>query len=141
MRHKSNGWEGWTEQRLKDLEKKGNIKVITQLEDKPKKKRAKYGNKKVEYDGHTFDSKKEYKRYRELLLLLKAFEIAQLELQVPYELNEGGTHSLKYVADFVYMIPSTGEKIVEDCKGFKTKTYLKKKRLMKKVYGIEIKET
>lgn len=105
------------------------------------KKRSKYNNKKHIVDDIEFDSVKEAKRYSELKLLLKAGMIGLLELQVPFELNEGGSHSLKYIADFVYLDAKTGEKIVEDCKGFKTKEYLKKRRLMKKVYGITIKET
>lgn len=67
--------------------------------------------------------------------------IGLLEMQVPFELNPGGTHSLKYIADFVYYDSLTGERVVEDAKGFRTREYLKKRRLMKKVLGIEIKET
>ncbi len=92
-------------------------------------------------DGIVFDSEREAKRYGELKLLLKAGEIWLLETQVSFELNEGGSHSLKYIADFVYLDSRTGEKIIEDCKGFRTKEYLKKRRLMKKIYGIQILET
>jgi hypothetical protein len=60
---------------------------------------------------------------------------------VPFELNEGGTHSYKYVADFVYLDARTGQKIVEDTKGHRTREYIKKRRLMKKVWGIEITES
>ena len=139
-----NSWHDWNEDKLLELKEKGTIKgykVVSKKEEKPKSKRAKYSNDKVEYDGHLFDSKKEYKRYRELLLLLKAGKIGYLNLQVPYELNEGGTHSLKYVADFVYTDAVTGEKVVEDTKGFRTAVYKKKRRLMKKVHNIIIKET
>ena len=110
--------------------------------EKPKEaKKSKYNAIKTEVDGKVFDSIKEANRYKELKLLLKSGAIGFLELQVPYELNEGGSHSLKYVADFVYIDATTGKKIVEDCKGFKTDVYKKKKRLMKKVHGIVIKET
>lgn len=105
------------------------------------KKLSKYGNKKTEVDGIKFDSAKEAKRYSELKLLLKAGKIRLLELQKEYELNQGGTHSLKYVADFEYTDSETGERITEDCKGFKTATYKKKNRLMKKIYNIIIFET
>lgn len=88
-----------------------------------------------------FHSTKEANRYSTLKILLKAGEIGFLELQVPYELNPGGEFSYKYIADFVYIDARTGDKIVEDCKGFRTAEYKKKRRLMKKVYGIEIKET
>ena len=73
--------------------------------------------------------------------MLKAGEIAFLARQVEYELNTGGSHSLRYIADFQYTDVRTGKVIVEDTKGFKTRDYLRKKKLMKKVHGIEIKET
>jgi len=76
-----------------------------------------------------------------LQLLLKAGEIGFLKLQVEYELNDGGTHSLKYIADFVYVDARTGKTIVEDCKGMRTATYKKKRRLMKKLFNITILET
>lgn len=131
---------------ISDLEKRqaaGKIRgfVIPQKQEPPAKKKSKYGANKKEVDGIRFDSEKEAKRYQELKLLQKAGVIGLLELQVPYELNEGGTHSLRYIADFVYMVSETGEKVVEDAKGFRTKEYKKKRRLMKKIYGIKIKES
>lgn len=136
----------FTEDDLKKLQQEGKIRGYRFTDNKPtpqktSKRITKYGNKKVMCDGHVFDSKKEAKRYKELLLLLKAGEIGYLELQVPYELNEGGTHSLRYIADFVYVESRTGQRIVEDAKGYRTTVYKKKKRLMKKVHGIEIKES
>ena len=103
------------------------------------KKKGKYGNKKVDYDGYIFDSQKECARYLELKMLVAIGEVTDLKLQVPYELNEGGTHSYKYIADFVYM--RGGKEVVEDVKGYKTVIYKKKKKLMLKIYGIEILET
>lgn len=129
----------WTTAQLNDLIKAGKVKGVVIPEKKSK--RAKYSNEKVEYAGKVFDSKKEYARYRELELQLKKGIIGFLECQVPYELNEGGTHSLKYIADFRYVDAQTGQTIVEDSKGFKTREYLKKRRLMKKIYNITIKET
>jgi len=105
------------------------------------KKKSKYNNKKCVVDEIEFDSIKEANRYKELKILRKIGAIAFLELQVPFELNDGGTHSLKYIADFVYTDSVTGQKVVEDCKGMRTSIYKKKKRLMKKVHGIEILET
>lgn len=117
-----------------------NPKPVQLPVEQPKKKRSKYGNEKHEVDGIMFDSKKEANRYGELKLMLKVGIIGLLELQVPFELNPGGTHSLKYIADFTYIISATGEKVVEDAKGHRTREYLKKRRLMKKVHNIEIKE-
>ena len=85
-----------------------------------------------------FDSKKEAKRYKELRLLLKSGEIGFLARQVQYELNEGGSHSLIYIADFQYTTKE-GELIVEDVKGVLTREFKKKRMLMKKIHGIDIK--
>ncbi len=135
---------------LEQAKKKGHIRGYTVREcrapaagnvPKGQKKRSKYGSKKVVVDGIQFDSQKEAARYKELLLLLKAGHIGLLRRQVEYELNPGGTHSLKYIADFVYMQAYTGIEVVEDCKGFRTAEYRKKRRLMKKVHGIKIFET
>lgn len=131
---------------LSDLKKSAcariNQKVIEELENpKKSRKKSKYGNSQTEVDGIIFDSKKEADRYRDLSFLLKRGIIGLLRLQVPYELNEGGSHSLKYIADFVYIIAETGQEIVEDTKGHRTKDYIRKRRLMKKVHGIIIKET
>lgn len=127
---------------LDDLKKTAcaplNQKVFEEVE-KPKKK-SKYSNTKTEVDGIVFDSVKEANRYKELRLLLKVGEIGLLKRQVEYELNPGGSYSLKYISDFEYTIAATGEQVVEDVKGFRTKEYLKKRRLMKKVHGIEIVE-
>jgi hypothetical protein len=120
--------------------KVNNPEPVPQAAQEQPKRKSKYGNNKKEVDGIVFASEKEAMRYGELKIMLKAGIIGLLELQVPYELNPGGTHSLKYIADFVYIIRATGEKIVEDAKGHRTREYIKKRRLMKKVHGIEIQE-
>ena len=103
------------------------------------KKKSKYSNVKVEFDGFIFDSIKERNRYIDLRMLRTIGEITNLRLQVAYELNEGGSHSLEYVADFVYI--RNGQEIVEDVKGYRTQVYRKKRRLMLQIFGIEILET
>lgn len=117
-----------------------NQDVIAAVEGE-KPKRSKYGNEKTEVCGELFDSKREAEDYKILLLRQKAGEIGLIRRQVDYELNLGGTHSLIYRADFVYIETATGETMVQDSKGMRTKDYKKKRRLMKKVHGIIIKET
>src|ERR1700710_2686015 len=61
-------------------------------------KKSKYGAKSViieQPDGTTlrFASKWEYHVYQQLKLRELIGEIADLRLQVPYEINEGGSHS------------------------------------------------
>lgn len=107
--------------------------------------RSKYGNRKVIREGMTFDSVKEYKRYRELLLLQNAGAITGLQRQVKYELiptqRIGGKvaeRACTYIADFVYQ--ENGETVVEDTKGFKTPEYIIKRKLMLWIHHIRIKE-
>lgn len=95
----------------------------------------KYHNKKTMVDGIKFDSKAEAKRYMELKLLLKAKKIAQLELQPKFELlpkytnNKGEKiRAIIYKADFSYC--QNGKKIVEDVKGYETKEFKLKKKLL-----------
>lgn len=107
--------------------------------------RSKYNSRKVVVDGIEFDSKKEAKRFRELCLLEKAGKITELERQVKFELipsqridGKVVERACTYVADFVYK--QDGRQIVEDTKGFKTKDYIIKRKLMLWVHGIQIKE-
>lgn len=118
---------------------------------------SKYHNKKVTFDGMVFDSKKEKKRYCELSFLQKAGKIKNLQCQVKYILipaqkeppiigPRGGIRpgrtierECAYLADFVY-INESGRTVVEDTKGFKTKEYVIKRKLMLHLYGIRIHE-
>lgn len=92
----------------------------------------------------TFDSKKEAKRYQELILMQKAGIITDLKRQVPFtlvpvfSLNKNRYRPLIYIADFVYK--ENGIKVVEDTKGFRTDVYKIKKKLMAYIHQIEIKE-
>ena len=98
----------------------------------------KYNNKKVTIDGHTFASTLEANRYCQLKLLQRAEEISNLQLQVPFILQEsfkknGKTYRpIIYIADFVYT--EKGKTIVEDTKGIKTETFKIKQKLFEKRY-------
>ena len=105
----------------------------------------KYLSKKTVVDGITFDSKKESLRYLELKRKQELGQISNLELQPSFLLQEkfkrdGKTYRpIVYVADFRYI--ENGKIIVEDVKGFKTKEYqLKKKMLLYKYEGFEFRE-
>ena len=120
---------------------------------------SKYRNEKTVIDGITFDSLKEGRYYHHLKGLEEEGKISDLRLQVPYVIADPVWvdvekqlktktkivqyqvwKGLKYIADFVYIDNATGKEIVVDVKGFRTKEYLKKKRLMKLIRGIEIVE-
>ena len=107
---------------------------------------SKYNSKKTVVDGQKFDSKKEARRYQELLLLEKAGEIKNLSRQVkfvliPSQRDENGKvveRECSYKADFTY---EEGIKtVVEDVKGFRTKEYIIKRKLMLYQYGIRLRE-
>ena len=119
-------------------------------------KSNKYSNTKVTVDGETFDSKKEYRRYCELKMLERAKEIKNLQRQVKFLLipsqyeeviDAKGKPKQKcierecvYVADFQYQDAKTGNLVVEDTKGVRTKDYIIKRKLMLSVYNIKINE-
>ena len=91
-------------------------------------RRSKYGNKKIQIDGYTFDSLAEGRRYRELKLLLDAGVISRLEVHPPYQLQgsypqpETGKRirAITYEADFEYI--EDGKIVVEDVKARDRKT-------------------
>jgi len=122
-----------------------NDHLLVDTKPVKKSKRAKYNNEKVEWENIIFDSKKEYNRWRELLLLQKGGLIGMLQRQVPFLLIEKteNERGCKYIADHVYIDAKTGEKVVEDVKSDATRklsTYILKRKLMASVYGIKIKE-
>ena len=106
----------------------------------------KYHNKKVEYDGYTFDSIKEKNYYIKLKLLEKAGKIKELELQKEYELqpsfklNNKTSRKITYRSDFTYKTTEDDKLHVVDVKGFRTDVYRLKKKLFEYKYRIEIEE-
>ena len=113
-------------------------------------KQSKYKNKKIIYDGITFDSIKEKNRYIELKILEKSGLIKDLELQKVFELqpsfkkNDKTYRKITYKSDFYYFDNEKGKYIVEDVKAsknFKTEVYkLKKKMFEYKYNDLEIRE-
>ena len=102
-------------------------------------------------------SKKEARRYDELMAMLRAGQIRDLKLQPQFTIQEAYTtpegqrvRAIRYQADFSYKRPTepdcTGEvhwlRVVEDVKSRATKTrvYEIKKKLMREKLGIEIQE-
>jgi hypothetical protein len=118
-------------------------------------------NKKTVVNGIQFASKKEADRYRDLRALLHWGHIQNLRLQVKFTLIPAlywdGDYVFRkvkgaciqretsYIADFVYY--DNGEFVVEDVKGCRDKKrsriyqkFLKKKRMMKIIHGIDVQE-
>lgn len=120
---------------------------------------SKFRNKKVEVDGILFDSKKESNIYLELKNLLDRGEIIKLERQVTFTLvppqyedvevidkkgrakikQKIAEHPVKYIADFVVTFPD-GEVSVIDVKGMRLADYKIKRKLMRHIHKIVIKE-
>lgn len=101
-------------------------------------KLTKYRNKKIEFDGLIFDSKKEAERYQELKLLELFGQIRNLKTQEKFLILDkipGVQRASYYIADFVYQSKTeTGwENIIEDVKSKATKTqvYQLKKKIMR----------
>lgn len=97
------------------------------------------------FDGIKFDSKKESQYYATLKVLEKAGKIKDLKLQVPFVLietfkvDDRTYRKTKYIADFTYYDEKNKLHVI-DVKGFRTKEYELKKKLMAWKYGIEIEE-
>ena len=107
--------------------------------------KSKYHSRKTVVDGITFDSAKEARRYRELQLMEKAGVISGLTRQQAFTLipaqRIGGKvveRAVKYVADFCYY--QKGEYVVEDVKGFRTREYKLKRKMLLWAHGIQITE-
>lgn len=122
--------------------------------------RAKYKNRRVTFEGETYASRKELKRFQELELMQAAGRITGLRKQVKFVLipaqyepdwidyskstqgrKQKGKlieHEVAYVADFVYL--KDGEMVVEDAKGFRTKDYIIKRKMMLYFHKIKVQE-
>jgi hypothetical protein len=107
-------------------------------------KRSKYGNKRVQVDGIWFDSEAEAKRYGELLLLVRAGQISDLQVHTRLAFEIAGDTMFVYVSDFEYQDHTTPVpvRVIEDVKSPATCTalYKLKKRLIEAQHGIKITE-
>lgn len=136
----------WTEEDLKDYQARqkqqpkqrsiASVPIKQQVEDAVR--RNKYGNRRAEVDGIRFDSQKEARYYEELMLRYRAGDLKLVLLQVPFILPG----PVRYYADFL-TIDNDGRFEVIDVKSEatrKNRVYINKKKQMKAVWGIEIKE-
>ena len=101
--------------------------------------RGKYNNQKTTVLGITFDSRKEALYYLSLMSEKKRGKIKAIELQVPFELQEGFRKGGKkyrpitYVADFVITYKD-GKKAIVDVKGVKTEVFKLKQKMFEYKY-------
>lgn len=95
---------------------------------------TKYRAVKCTEDGFTFASMKERNRYRELKLLERAGAIRNLELQPRFPLIVNGKKVCTYVGDFSFF--ENNARVIEDTKGFKTREYITKRKLLLALYPL-----
>lgn len=131
--------------------------VLEKLGKQAAAKESKYHNEPDSRGKLRFDSKKEARRYDELLVLLRSGKIRDLRLQRQYTLQESyitpegeRVRAIRYVADFSYERPTMPDQngtvhwvpVVEDVKSRATRTaqYEIKKKLLLERFGISIKE-
>ncbi len=101
----------------------------------------KYRNQPVEFEGMSFDSKKELSRYLDLREEQRAGNITALKRQWTFPLVVNGVEVCVYVADFVYDRDNVA--VVEDVKSAATRkipVYRLKVKLMLAVLGIKVRE-
>lgn len=123
------------------------------------RRESKYHNSKVAVNGIHFDSRKEARRYQQLMDACREGVITDLRLQVDFTLQEAYTtadgeriQAIRYKADFTYkviwggeFVPTgvsfedlnywrarTGERVIEDVKSAATRTrvYINKYKMM-----------
>ena len=139
------------EQTIRENEKK---RQIAALASPPRNDGGAKGNKLHAEKTDGYASKKEAKRAAELKLMEQAGEISDLQEQVRYELlppyrDKNGKvieRDVSYVADFAYTVTATGERVVEDVKGYRNpssapyRVFVLKRKMMLHRYGIRVKE-
>lgn len=110
-----------------------------------RKKPAKYHNKKVHWEGMTFDSIREFERYQELALMEKAKVIRGLVCQHKILLTCGGKpvkskkgRQLSYWVDFTYYDIEQDKQRYEDVKGYDTPLSMLKIAMVEAELGIEV---
>lgn len=114
-----------------------DYQAIVKQEKKPKYRNVK--QKRI-WQGKeiTLDSTAEANRFDELVLMQEQGVIRDLVLQPIFPLKVNETKVCSYRPDFQYVDCETGETIIEDTKGFRTREFIIKKRLMKAIHNIDV---
>lgn len=103
---------------------------------------SKYGAKRVQADGHWFDSQLEYRRYQQLSLLAAVGAISNLRVHPVYELAPKQVigfgkerrilRAIRHELDFQYV--EDGVTVVEDTKGVVTPVWKLKHNLFQRKF-------
>lgn len=109
------------------------------LKTKCKKKRVnKYGAKKTVVNGTRFDSKREGKRYNDLVRRQMAREIHTLTLQPTFPIDIGGIIVCKVKLDFKYFDYARKKWVFEDSKGRDNAMSKLKRKMVEAQYLIKV---
>ena len=139
-------------EKLKTEQVKNRTAAKETYAQKDNQRVSKYNAEKVMRGALRFDSKKEARRFDELMLLLEGGMIFDLRLQPQFTLQESymtpkgvRIRAIRYVADFSYRktLPDGREEfVVEGTKSNPTKTpqYKIKRKLLQERFGITITE-
>ena len=120
-------------------ESKRDRQAWTEYVEGTESKANKYNVAPKEDRGH-YASLHEARTAQKLWALADRGVIQNLREQVKFELipGDGKIRPITYVADFVWV--EDGEEVVADAKGMKTPVYRLKKKMLKLLKGIEIRE-
>ena len=136
--------------RRPDPKEQLRLAMAGQLGDSQTAKRHKYGvaaKADRTVDGIVFDSLKEARFYVAIKRLEAAGIVSDLELQPEFvwdnisrdpETGREFVTRQKYRADFAYT--EAGQRRYVDVKGYRTRTYRRKKRIVEAVFGVTIEE-
>lgn len=103
--------------------------LVNKKQEKVKIKKNKYKNKKIKFNNITYDSKNELLRHLDLLKQEKLKLITNLSYhEKKDEIILLEDPPIKYIPDFCYF--ENGYFIIEDFKGFQTKEFKLKKKLL-----------
>ena len=121
------------------------IKSIGKGLSQPKEGRIK-GAERMIVDGKSFASRREGRRYSDLLMFQRGGYICDLRCQVPIELHGRDGPILTptgrvmlYLADFQYFDITNDCWVVEDAKGHMAEVYVMKKAILAAM-GVQIRE-
>ena len=120
------------------------------VDQEPKKRRQKYGNKvTTDAEGVKHASKKQATRYRDLGLLMKSGEILMLAREVRFRLPGGIEYRCDHMTanqraiEVMAALVESGDLICEDVKSEatrKARTYINKAKQMKECLGFPVRE-
>ena len=118
-----------------------DILTPSELHAMKRGRRSKYGSVRTSYNGQVYDSAKEAEFAHGLDLLKEAGGVLWWDRQVPFDVQVAGKKVCRYIADFAVRYADAPDVVhYIDTKGFHTRIYRLKKKLVEAAYGILIRE-